>query len=102
MITGSISLVTAIAGAVIYFETTYAHANDVKEVLKQQEQQIKMYERSQRQQQLFQLEYYDDRIKALQQERDATVNKKRAEDIQTDINDLKQRRSLLRNTIENR
>lgn len=104
MITGSISLVTAIGGAIIYVETNYAHAGDVKEIIQQQSTQIKLYERNQRQQGLFQLEYYDDRLRRLQQERDMAAaqpkGQRRVEDIQSDINDIKQRREMVRKSIE--
>ena len=61
----SFTLVATIGGAVLYFESTYAHAADVKSLIGTQEQIIKNQDRSQRQQIMFQLEYYDDRIKRL-------------------------------------
>ena len=59
LITTSISTIAAIGGAVIYVETNYAHAADVKEILTTQQTMVKNQERSQRSQIMFQLEYYD-------------------------------------------
>lgn len=115
ILTGSFSLVAGIAGTVIYFETNYAHAGDVQRILDQQQQQIKLYERSQRQNSLFQLEYYDSRIRQLNDELARTEqqstpqgarvlgnqqrNSRTSEEVQNEINDLKQRREFVRKNM---
>ena len=109
LITTSISTIAAIGGGVIYIETNYAHAADVKEILQSQQTMIKIQERSQRQNVMFQLEYYDDRIKRLTAElaqaeamnattRSQTKMRPMVE-IQSDLDDTKRRRELTRQLL---
>ena len=105
LITTSISTIAAIGGAVIYVETNYAHAADVKEILTTQQTMVKNQERSQRSQIMFQLEYYDDRLKRLAQELDTKSNNPTAKgqrsltDINSDISDVKLRREMARKSL---
>ena len=109
LITTSISTIAAIGGGVIYIETNYAHAADVKDLVSGQQQIIRMQQVSQRQQLMFQLEYYDDRIKRLTAElaqaeamnattRSQTKIRPMAE-IQSDLDDTKKRRELARQLL---
>ena len=109
LITTSISTIAATGGGVIYIETNYAHAADVIEILQSQQTMIKIQERSQRQNVMFQLEYYDDRIKRLTAElaqaeamnattRSQTKMRPMVE-IQSDLDDTKRRRELTRQLL---
>jgi hypothetical protein len=115
VITTILSIVAAIGGAIIYVENNFANAYDVREVVKNQSRQIEMYQQSQRQNQMFQLEYYDSQIKKLELERNRNTeildNKsvtpaaraltRRPEDVQDEINELKSRREVVkRNLVE--
>ena len=62
-------VVTAIAGGIIAVESRYAHADDVKKVLSNQQEQINLYKQHQTENQLFQLEYYNSRIQRLEDEK---------------------------------
>lgn len=75
---GIFAIIATIGGAVIYVENNYANAADVKSIIKNQDIQI-------RQNLMFQLEYYDDKIKKLE------VEKSRSEEI---LNDPEVQRSL--------
>lgn len=103
-ITTTFSLITLIGGSILYFETTYAHAADLQEIIQNQKTQIKLYEKSQRQQSLFQLEYYDDRTRKLlaelaQAQKTKSSAMRSIPEIQNDINDTKQRRDIVRQQI---
>lgn len=96
-------IIASIGGAVIYVENNYAHAEDVKTVIKNQSIQIK-------QSQMFQLEYYDDQIKKLEMEKNRneevlsdprTTRNQRAytrkpDDILEEIRELKLRREIVK------
>lgn len=96
-----ISLVASIGGAIVYVENNYAHADDVKEILSSQKAMIKNQERGQRSQIMFQLEYYDDRIKRLTAElalpKGQGVRSK--VEIQGELDDIKKRRELARASL---
>jgi hypothetical protein len=62
LVAGIVTGITAVVGSVIAFETRYAQASDVQDI-------VQVYRGSQEQTQLFQLEYYSDRIKKLEDER---------------------------------
>lgn len=98
-ISTSISLVASIGGAIVYVENNYAHAADVKEILTSQQMMIKNQERSQRSQILFQLEYYDDRIKRLTSELASTNATRKKVEIQSELDDVKKRRELTRASL---
>ena len=100
-ISTALGLVATIGGAILYVENNYAHADDVKEVLKSQQTQIKLYERTQRQNLMFQLEYYDDRLRMLNAELETKASKRNPLDIQREINDTIQRRELTRSMLTN-
>ena len=109
LITTSISTIAAIGGGVIYIETNYAHAADVKDLVSGQQQIIRMQQVSQRQQLMFQIEYYDDRVKRLTSElaqTEAMDPKTRSQtkmrstvEIQSELDDIKARRELARKTL---
>lgn len=104
----SFSLVATIGGAVLYFESTYAHAADVRSLIGTQEVIIKNQERGQRQQLMFQVEYYDDRIKRLTAElsiaESLSTSPTRAQgqyaqsrpvaEIRSELDDVKKRREI--------
>lgn len=99
-----LSLVGMIAGGVVYINTNYAQAADVKQILENQNTQLKLYSQAQRKNMIFQLEYYDDRIKKLNEEKQRALNNPRSntrsiQDIQSDIDDTKKRRELVRESI---
>lgn len=101
-IAGIFGIVASIGGAIIYVENNYAHAEDIKEVVKNQSIQIK-------QNLLFQLDFYDDRIKKLELEkskneeilsdpaapRSLRAYTRKPADILAEINELKKRREDL-------
>lgn len=110
-ITSIFSIIAAVGGATLYVETNYANAADVKSLAKNQEQILKSQTTQQRQMSIFQLEYYDDKIRKLQEEkriaeeRERTGKQSRAVqktsfEIQEEINDLKTRREIVRKTLE--
>jgi len=94
LIATSVSLVGTIGGAILYFESTYAHADDMKQMVQTQTTLIRNQERSQRQGMLFQLEYYEDKLKQLGNE--LSRPQRPVADIQRDITDTLQRRDLAR------
>jgi hypothetical protein len=67
-ITSIVAMVAAIGGGVLYVNDTYAQSKDVKTMLELQEQQLKEIVELRRSQQMFQLEYYDDRIKSINEQ----------------------------------
>lgn len=73
-----LGIVTAIAGGIIAVESRYAHADDIKEVLRGQQNQMDLYKQQQTETQLFQLEYYNNRIRRLEE------SKRRAAAVQAD------------------
>lgn len=103
-VVGAFGLITTIGGAVLYVEGNYAHAGDVKALIKNQEQQV-------RQSQLFQMEYYDEKIKTLTNEKrrvEASQAQKSQSkfllrsptEVQDEINDVKHRRDIIRRSLE--
>jgi hypothetical protein len=108
LIATSFTLIATIGGAALFFDTTYAHAADVKSLIGTQELIIQNQERSQRQQLMFQVEYYDDRIKRLTAElaiaESLSVAPARAQgqyaqsrpvvEIRNELDDVKKRREL--------
>ena len=109
LVMGSISLIAAIGGSIIYVENNYAHADDTKQIIQNQTQQLKQFDQSQRSLGLFQLEYYDDKLKRLYIEKQQSESQpKRAqqrgqvrspEQIQDEIKDVKQRKELITRSI---
>lgn len=105
------STIAVIGGAVIYVESNYANAKDLQEIAITQQHALKIQSTQQRQLSVFQLEYYDDKIKKLQEEkrmaveRDKSSQRSRAiyrtpDEIQEEIEDLKKRREIVRRTLE--
>jgi glucose/arabinose dehydrogenase len=106
LITTSITLVGAIGGGVLYFESTYAHAEDVKEVVKSNQAVIQSINAQQRQSALFQMEYYDDRLSRLRNELaiSEAAGKNRQglrspTDIERDITDTTQRKEITKRSL---
>lgn len=100
--------IATIGGGVIYIESNFASAADIQSISTNQEKQLKIQSSQQRSMTLFQLEYYDDRIRKAQEEKrvteDAPKSRSRAlqktpAEIQDEINDLKQRREIIRKSI---
>lgn len=105
-IAGIFGIIATVGGAVIYVENNYANAGDVKTIIRNQSMIIN-------QNQLFQLEYYDDRIKKLEMEmsrnqeilNDPNVSKsvraytRRPDSIQEEIKELKSRREIVKDGI---
>jgi hypothetical protein len=109
-ITTLFTIIATIGGAVLYVNNNYANAEDVKEVLRNQRAQISMQERSQKDNMMFRLEYYDDRLAKLQEEkriaeeRERTGTRNRAiqktsKEISEEITELKIRRDLVRRSL---
>lgn len=104
------STIAVIGGAVVYVENNFANAKDLKEIAEHQQQVLKFQTLQQRQLTVFQLEYYDDKIRKLQEEkrmaseRDKTSQRSRAiyrtpDEIQEEIEDLKKRREIVRKAL---
>ena len=107
-IAGIIGIVVAVGGSVFYVEHNFANAQDVKEVVKNQNIQI-------RQNLVFQLEYYDDKIKKLELEKakseellkDPRVSAatraytRKPDDLKDEIKELKMRRDIIRQDLIN-
>lgn len=109
-ITTLFTIIATIGGAVLYVNNNYANAQDVKEVLKNQRAQIDMYERSQKDNMMFRLEYYDDRLAKLQEEKRIAEERERSKtqsravqktskEISEEITELKIRRDLVRRSL---
>lgn len=108
-ITSIFATIATIGGATIYVQNNFASAQDLKEISKNQQIQTRIQSLQQSQMALFQLEYYDDRIRKLQEEKAIaeTVNRRSqinqamrsVNQIQEDISDTKQRRELVRRII---
>lgn len=110
------STVAVIGGGVIYVESNYANAADLKEISANQQKALKSQISQQRQLSVFQLEYYDDKIKKLQEEKRIAIDRekiiatgqrslyrsinKSPEEIQEEIDDIKKRREIVRKALE--
>ena len=109
-ITTIFTVVATIGGAVLYVENNYANAQDVKEVLRNQRAQIEIQQRSQKDNMMFRLEFYDREIAKLQEQkriaelrnRSQTNNRaieKTPQELQEEITELKQRRELIKRSL---
>lgn len=110
-ITAVFSMIGAVGGTLVYVETNYANAADVNQIILNQQQQIRLQESSQRANAMFQLEYYDDRIARLNAEKrkaEEIYNSRNQQlrstvrpppEIQSDIDDIKNRRDLTKRVI---
>lgn len=102
-IAGIFGIIATVGGAVLYVENNYANAGDVKTIVRNQSLIIN-------QNLIFQMEYYDDRIKKLEMEmirneeilsdpsipRAVRAYTRKPSDIQEDIKELKSRREVLK------
>lgn len=109
-ITTIFTIIATIGGAVLYVENNYAAAQDVKEVLRNQQAQIAIQQQTQRSGMMFRLEYYDDRLAKLQEEkriaeereRTRSVNRaiqKTSKEIEEEIKEVKERRELVKKSL---
>lgn len=109
-ITTLFTIIATIGGAVLYVENNYAAAQDVREVLRNQQAQIAMQQQSQRSSMMFRLEYYDDRLAKLHEERRIAEERERnrinnravqktAREIEEEIKEVKERRELVKRSI---
>lgn len=103
----------SIAGAVLYVDHNYAHAADIQQILKNQSTQIELYSKQQRANQIFQFEYYQDKLNQLELEKrkaEAILANPQApatlkaltrapSEIQGEIDDIKQRIELVKKSI---
>lgn len=107
------STIALIGGSVIYVETNFASAKDIKDITETQQRALKVQSTTQRQFNIFQLEYYDDKLKKLQDEKRIAADREKSniktpsrniqrstEEIQEDIDDIKKRREFVRKTLE--
>lgn len=106
VITGVLGIVAAVGGAILYVENNFANAQDVKTLIRNQNIQM-------RQSQMFQLEYYDDKLKKLEIEKnkneellkDPKINGgarayiRKPEDISEEIKELKIRRDIVKKDL---
>lgn len=110
VLSSGLGIIGTIVAATIYVNSNFAQAADVQQILRNQQQQIELYTEAQRSNKIFQLEYYDDRLKKLSEEKEKAKlqntlpPQKRAltrsvEDIQEDIDDTKKRREIIRDSI---
>jgi len=110
IVSSGLGILGTIIAATIYVNSNFAQAADVEKILKNQTRQIELYTEAQRSNKVFQLEYYDDRLKKLTDEREkakAQANRPQAQrsvtrsvdEIQTDIDDTKMRREIVRDSI---
>ena len=110
-ITAIFSTIAVIGGAVLYVENNFANASDLKSISETQQKQIKSQVTQQRQMSIFQLEYYDDKIRKLQEEKRIAEERMRTQtmrrsvqktpqEIQEEIDDVKKRRDLVRKSLE--
>lgn len=99
MISSAIAVVTAIVVSVISVESRYAHANDVKELVRNQGEQIKLMNQNSARNLMFQLEYYDNAIKQRERTLAATQSPNARLEISREIDDLKMKREFVRKQI---
>lgn len=104
------AIIATIGGAVLYINNNYANAADVKEVLRNQQAQIELQKRAQKDNMIFRLEYYDDRITKLQEEKRVAEERERSrtqqraiqktsKEIDEEIKEMKMRRELVKRTL---
>lgn len=109
-ITTLFAIVATIGGGVLYVENNYANASDVREVLRNQRAQIELQQQNQRSGLMFRLEYYDDRIAKLQEEkriaemRERSGSQQRAiqktpREIEEEIKEVRERRELVKRSL---
>lgn len=98
--TGIFSFIAAVGGGVLYVDNNYAHANDVKEIIKMQQRQMQVYERNQKQNIIFQMEYYDLKIKQLEREKSQrNINSEKRDQIQEEIKDLHFKKEIVKRNL---
>ena len=109
-ITAIFSTIAAIGGAIVYVESNFANAKDLQDLSENQQKQLKIQSSQQRQLSVFQLEYYDDKIRKLQEEKRFTLDReksrsqarsiyKTSDEIQEEIDDLKKRRDIVHRSL---
>ena len=99
MVSSAIAVVTAIVVSVISIESRYAHAQDVKELVRNQGEQIKLMNQNSARNLMFQLEYYDNAIKQRERLLLSTQSQVTRLEITREIDDLKMKREFVRKQI---
>jgi hypothetical protein len=105
------STISVIGGATLYVNNNFANAADLKSISETQQKQLKIQVTQQRQMTLFQLEYYDDKLRKLQEEKRIADERLRTrtairsiqktpQEIQEEIDDVRKRRDLVRKALE--
>lgn len=99
MIASAAGIVTIIVTSVLAVESRYANAADVKEMVRNQGEQIRALNQNNTRSLLFQLEYYDDAIK--QRERSALASQAPAtkQQINSELEELKMKREIVRKQL---
>lgn len=109
-ISNLLAIIASVGGAIIYVETNYAHADDIKKILQQQEKQIQLLDQTQKTLSFHRLEYYDDRIERLRNERTTTesmskipafnqLKKRSTAEIDSEIVEIKRRKEILKESL---
>lgn len=103
-ISSALGIIGTIIAATIYVNSNFAQAADVKQLLENQDKQIKVQAQSQRNNLIFQLEYYDDRLRKLNEEKTRASSAPKGttrsiQDIQSDIDDTKKRKEIIRESL---
>lgn len=99
MISSAIAVITAIVVSVISIEARYAHANDVKELVRNQGEQIRLMNQNSARNLMFQFEYYDNAIKQRERNLITTQNPNVRLELTREIDDLKMKRDFVRKQI---
>lgn len=92
MISGVMGAAVAVVTAIIAVNSHFAHAEDVKEIAKNQREAIQVMRQNSARQLLFQLEFYDVEIRRLENER--KTKQLPGRDIAREINDYKLKREF--------
>lgn len=106
-------VIGSVATAVLYIDHNYAHAADIQTIIQNQTKQIDLYGKQERENQIFKLEYYQDKLKSLELEKrksEAILSNPKTsptlkaltrtpEEIQSEIDDIKQRSEIVKKSI---
>lgn len=99
MLSSAFAVITAIVVSVISVESRYAHANDVKELVRNQGEQIKLMNQNSARNLMFQLEYYDNAIKQRERSLLTAQSTSMRSELNREIDDLKMKREFVRKQI---
>lgn len=109
-ITTLFAIVATIGGGVLYVGNNFANAQDVKSIIRNQSIQIEMYQRSQKDNLMFRLEFYDREIAKLQEQKriaderaknrsQSRAIEKTPQELQEEITELKSRREMIKKNL---